>query len=78
VVTNNSAAETHDRVESETGWLLERNITPEGPEYLTVDVGRFGWTTDNLKALRLARREDADALAEIIDDCQHVREHQWG
>ena len=64
--------------EPEAGWLLERNITPEGPEYLAVDAGCFSWTTDSLKALRLARREDADALAEIIDDCHRVAEHQWG
>lgn len=62
----------------ENAWLLERNTTPEGPEYLTVASGGFSWTTDNLKALRLARREDADLLAEIMDDCQHIREHQWG
>jgi hypothetical protein len=62
----------------QTGWLLERGMTPEGPEYLAVEAGAFTWTTDNLKALRLARREDGDRLAEIVDDCQHVREHQWG
>lgn len=67
-----------DEQDYETAWLLERKMTPEGPEYLSVDAGRFTWVTDNLKALRLARREDADALAEIIDDCERVAEHQWG
>jgi hypothetical protein len=60
------------------GWLLERHLTPEGQEYLAVESGCFTWTTDNLKALRLARRQDADSLAEIVEDCEHVREHQWG
>ena len=28
-------------------------------------------------AMRLARREDADALAEMVDDCWKVAEHMW-
>lgn len=59
----------------ETGWLLERG---DPPKYLCVDGGIFSWTDDASRALRLARREDGDALAEIIDDAWHVVEHRWG
>lgn len=62
---------------TESGWLLERRLTPSGQEYLTIEDGGFEWTTDNQKALRLARRADADLLSEIVDDCERVAEHQW-
>jgi len=61
----------------ETGWVLIRDGATGGLEYIGVDSGFLNWTPDNLKALRLARREDADALAEIVDDCERIEEHQW-
>lgn len=62
----------------ESGWLIEHN-GPNGTRYLFVDGGFFGWTKDSTKALRLARRVDADMLAEIIDEDAHrIAEHQWG
>jgi hypothetical protein len=60
----------------ERGWLLEK-MHEGGIWYITVDQV-LTWTTDPLKALRLARREDANMLAEIVDDCEKVSEHQWG
>ena len=59
---------------TETGWLLERG---DPPEYLAVGGGLWEWTTDASKALRLARRQDGDALAEIVDDAWRIVEHQW-
>lgn len=61
----------------ESGWLLERR--QDGKiEWLMLANGVWGWTEDSLQALRLSRRQDADALAEIISDADAVTEHQWG
>jgi hypothetical protein len=62
----------HEWVE-QTGWLLERGAT----EYIGVIEGFLQWTSDPNKALRLCRREDADALAELVDDCEKISEHMW-
>lgn len=61
----------------ETAWLVERAIVGR-PHYVTIDdTGWFGWTVDHLKALRFARREDADRYAGgEIYDCKAV-EYQW-
>jgi hypothetical protein len=60
----------------EKAWLLEREANGT-IEYIGVINGMFGWTPDSLKALRLTRRADADALCEIIEDCWRVAEHMW-
>ncbi len=60
---------------SQTAWLVERR----DQHYLYVPpMGLLDWTADPNKALRLARREDADALAGLCDgdDCEAV-EHMW-
>lgn len=64
---------------SETGWVLVKYVEPGRTiHYMSVsNAGTFEWTTDNLKALRLARREDGDALARIIEDADAVEEHGW-
>lgn len=63
----------------ESGWVLVKYVDPGLTiNYMSVsDVGTFEWTTDNLKALRLARREDGDALARIIEDADAVEDHGW-
>lgn len=61
---------------TEQGWLIEKM---DGGQvwYVTVDQ-LLTWATDSLKALRLARRQDADTLCEIIEDAEKVAGHQWG
>lgn len=62
----------------ETAWLVERNMTPDGQEYLFVDpAGVLGWTTNNLKALRLSRKVDAESVVSIVEDAVRVAEHAW-
>lgn len=61
----------------ESGWLLERRVNGK-IEWMAIIGGMWEWTDDSTKALRLARRQDADALAEIIEDAEYVTEHQWG
>lgn len=60
----------------ENGWLLERRQNGSA-EWVMIEGGMWDWTTDSAKALRLSRRQDADALAEIISDADYVTEHQW-
>jgi len=63
----------------ESGWVLVKYVGEERViHYLTVaDAGYFDWTTNNLKALRFARRTDGDALALIVEDADAVEEHGW-
>ena len=59
----------------ETGWLLERD---DPPQYLGIDGVLWTWIPDASKALRFARREDGERMAEIVDDADRIVEHQWG
>lgn len=52
-------------------WLLEKDIVGV-PHWIGVEGGMFRWLADKDKALRLERRQDADALAEIIDDAEKI------
>lgn len=61
----------------ESGWLLERRRDGK-IEWVMLAHGMWGWTEHSEYAFRMARRQDADDLAEIIDDAEHVTEHQWG
>lgn len=61
----------------ETGWLLERR-SGNKIEWLALEHGDWVWTEDSLRALRFARKQDADAMSEIISDTEYVTEHQWG
>lgn len=59
----------------ESGWLLEK--THEGNvHYICADYV-LQWTDDPNKALRLARREDAEALTTIVEDCEKIASHEW-
>lgn len=61
----------------ETAWLIERHDTSP-ITYLYYD-GFFQWTPDANKALRFARREDADMVGGEAPDGVAVRilEHIW-
>lgn len=63
-------------MKDQLGWLLERNHNG-ATQYIGVIDGLLGWTLDPGKALRLARREDGDALATICKDAESVFEHMW-
>ena len=60
----------------ETGWLLEKQ--DKGANwFIGVINGMLEWTTDPNKALRLARRDDAEAIATICEDAEKISEHLW-
>ena len=65
----------------ETGWVIEKELTKDGPLYLCTDmVGRrrsacgiytrgqshFVFSRDNAKAIRFARKEDAERICEAL------------
>lgn len=60
---------------TETGWLLEK-MHNGNVHYICVDHV-LQWTDDPNKALRLSRREDAEALCTIVEDCEKIAEHEW-
>jgi hypothetical protein len=53
-------------------WLLAKKIVEGHSHYLGIEGGMFRWVPDKDKALHLARRQDADKLAEIIDDTESI------
>lgn len=59
----------------ESGWLLEK--MHEGNVHYVCADNVLQWTDDPNKALRLARRDDAEALATIVEDCEKIAEHGW-
>lgn len=64
----------------ETGWLIELrpSVTSQPTWYGETDEGVLGWTTNNLRAIRFCRKEDAERV--IV--CEHFTEafasdHMW-
>ena len=65
----------------ESGWLIELKASVQStPAYYGEnEEGVLGWTSDNMKAIRFARKEDA----QLIIDCEGYTEafaceHGWG
>jgi len=55
-------------------WLLEI----PGPAYLGEEGGALGWTTDHNKAMRFARKSDAEMYAELDGLTETTAiEHGW-
>lgn len=64
----------------ETGWLIElkQSVSTQPTWWGESDEGALGWTTDNLKAVRFKRQEDAQRVI----DCEGFTEafpsdHMW-
>lgn len=72
-------AEEDDPV-TETGWVLERADSDVAAPLYYAPRGGHGaqWSKDHLEALRLARREDAAALAAALAIEVRVAAHEWG
>lgn len=68
-------AKQHTLAVDESGWLLEK-MHNGNVHYIAADYV-LEWTDDPNKALRLARREDAEALTTIVEDCERIAEHGW-
>ena len=68
---------TEAKGQDETGWVIERRgMLPV--EYVCASSAGFDFTQDNLKAIRFCRREDANQVAEILDDEDvAIVEHMW-
>ncbi|QDY99066.1 hypothetical protein FQ775_01035 [Nitratireductor mangrovi] len=63
----------------EAGWVLERADSDTAAPLYYAPCGGHGeqWSHNHLKALRLARREDGEALAEALAIEVRVAEHEW-
>ena len=66
----------------EIGWLIElRGTRTEGPLWWRIaDAnGEGGFSNDSIKALRFARKEDAQAYIDDVGWTEVIpTEHQWG
>lgn len=60
----------------EAGWLIERH-RDFTVQYLTMEKEQIAWTDSPDKAIRFARRQDAEAFA-YGEECDAVVEHSWG
>ncbi len=66
---------------SETGWLIElkQSVSKQPTWYGVTDEDVLGWTTNNLKAIRFARVEDAERVIHAEDWTEaFASDHQWG
>jgi hypothetical protein len=61
----------------EVGWLVENGKSGDELRYRTMEQGLAVWTADNLKALRFARREDAEMFSQEDEDAWRIAEHIW-
>lgn len=60
----------------ETGWVIERaDSEPSRPMY----YAGFEWDYDNLKAMRFARKEDAQKMARYMfpGEPHRIADHMW-
>lgn len=72
--------------EVEGGWVIEHHASPtHTPNYFAGwNDGGKDWDTDNLKAVRFAREQDARTVSEFLEqleDSRHknrVAYHEWG
>jgi hypothetical protein len=66
---------------TEYGWLIENGKKQgEGLAYRFIDNdmgGMSGWTEDHSKALRFARRQDAEQFAYHDEDAWRIVQHAW-
>lgn len=59
----------------EVGWLVESG--GHVPRYRTMDASGIHWTDDPNKAIRFARRADAEMFAAGDEDAWRITEHMW-
>lgn len=67
-------------MDDESGWVIEHESSQQyEPSYLTLSDKQIGWSYDNLKAFRMARREDAEAFSAVfLQGAGRIAEHGWG
>lgn len=61
---------------AETGWVIEREDSePSRPMY----YAGFDWSCDNLKAIRFARRIDAETMCRYMfpGEPHRIADHMW-
>ena len=61
---------------AETGWVIEREDSePSRPMYYT----GFDWSYDNLKAIRFARKIDAETMSRYMfpGEPHRIADHMW-
>lgn len=65
----------------ETAWVIEHcGSDASRPEYfMGLNANGHPWSFDHLKAVRFARREDAEAIKQYIFGTvtHRIAEHQW-
>ncbi|MES1989259.1 MAG: hypothetical protein V4440_14740 [Pseudomonadota bacterium] len=59
------------------GWLVENGKQGNELRYRTIEQGSVIWTDDHMKAIRFARRADAELFAEEDMDAWRIVEHMW-
>lgn len=63
--------------QTEYGWLVENGRDVPDLRYRTMDNSGITWTDDHNKALRFARRADAEMFAAEDEDAWRIVQHAW-
>lgn len=63
--------------DTEYGWLVENGRDVPDLRYRTMDNSGITWTNDHNKALRFARRADAEMFAAEDEDAWRIVQHAW-
>lgn len=71
------AAEDEDEDRTEFAWLIENGKQGDALRYRTFEYGLPTWTADHNKAIRYARRCDAEMAHAEDEEAWAIREHGW-
>ena len=61
----------------DSGWLIENGKSGRDLRYRTMEQGLTAWTEDHHKAIRFARRVDAEMFCAEDMDAWRITEHVW-
>ena len=61
----------------DSGWLIENGKAGHELRYRTMEQGFTAWTEDHQKAIRFARREDAEMFCAEDMEAWRIAEHVW-
>lgn len=76
-LVESALAATVKAVPSEAlAWVVETGDV-SAPLYRTIECGMYEWTSDHMKAIRFARRDDAEMFAAEDSEPIRICQHAW-
>lgn len=69
--------ETQEEPPDEIAWVIEDALARMGQPCYWTGIGRQTFSTNHLKAIRFARKQDAECVAALLTIPAHIVEHMW-